>query len=112
MILIGFSLGNQVGTIRISGCKIEYGKMFGNQMFFMPFDQLRFDYQGILREHPDLKDKPEAEARSIAVERLKEHIAKMNGEEEVYRYIIEEIKKFGGIPQLKQKVGFRVEKLT
>ena len=112
MILIGFSLNNQVGTIRISGCKIEYGKLFGNQMYFMPMDQLKFDYNGIIREFPDLKDKPEQEARTIASQRLKEHIAKMSGEEEVSRYIIEEIKKFGGIPQLKQKVGFRPEKLT
>jgi hypothetical protein len=111
MILIGFSLNNQVGNIRISGNKIEYGKLFGNQMFFMPIDQLKFDYDGILREFPDLKDKPEQEAREISVQRLKEHLAKMNSEEEVCKYVIEEIKKYGGIPRIKQKVGFRPERL-
>jgi hypothetical protein len=111
MILIGFSQGNQVGSIRISGCKVEYGKMFGNQLFFMPIEQLKFDYAGILREFPDLKDKPENEARLISVQRLKEHLAKMNSEEEVSEYIIDELKKSGAIPQIKQRSGFRPERL-
>jgi hypothetical protein len=111
MIIVGFSLGNQAGVIKIDGSNIQYGKMFRGTCIWMPIEKLRLDYNGIIKEFPDLKDKQEIEAREIASQRLKNHLKSLKNEDEVYDYVIKELKKFGAIPRLKQKKGVRPEKL-
>lgn len=109
--MLSFTIGNQIGIMKINGNNIEYGKMFGGNMVFMPIEKLKFDYAGIIKEFPDLKDKPEQEAHTIAHERFKDKVKNMNSESEVCEYVISEIRKFGGIPQYKQRAGFRKEKI-
>lgn len=112
MILISFTEDNQLGIIKIDGNHIQYGKIFQGNLMFMSVDKLKFKYNGIIKEFPDLKDKQEYEAQLIAHERFKEKIIGMRNEDEVYEYVLSELKKFGCVPQYKQKKGFRKEKIN
>ena len=111
MILISLTEDNQLGIIKIDGNHIQYGKMFQSNLMFMSVDKLKFQYSGILKEFPDLDDMPEIEAQIIAHERFKQKVDNMRNEDEVYDYVILELKKFGCIPKYKQKKGFRKEKI-
>lgn len=108
MIGILFSYINDVVEVRIDGdnCIFRTGQYGG---VFIPIDGLRLDKNGVLKEHPDLKDNENW--REEAIKRFKEHLKKMNKEDERVDYIIKELSKVGYKPIAKQKQGFRPEKI-
>ena len=83
-----------------------------NDFEFSYFDSntgLKLNYSGTIKEFPDLKDN--LDWRKIAIERFKKRIREMNNEEEISQYIINDLKKYGYIPKLKQKKGFRIQRI-
>ena len=69
---------------------------------------LKLDKQGVVREHPDLKD--DEDWKKKAIERLKEHIKKYKTEIQKINYIRDELEKFGYTPLYSQRAGFRPKK--
>ena len=75
--------------------------------YLEPIDSLKLDYGGVVKEFPDLKDNKEWRLEAIA--RFKDKIRDLDNEEEVYKYVLEDLKKFGYVPLKRQKAGFRAE---
>ena len=65
------------------------------------------NYKGTIKEFPDLKNNDNW--KKIARERFKEKIKSFNSEEDIADYLINDLKKVGYVPLLKQKKGFRME---
>lgn len=104
MIEILFGQLNEKILVRIDGEKVEFGSTsFGAVL--SEIDGLQLDYEGVVREHPDLKDNPKWKEESI--KRFKEKIKLLTTEEERADYIIEDLRKHDFIPLIKQKKGFR-----
>lgn len=108
MITIMFNRANEVVIVRIDGHKIEFGSnIFGAKMGTI--EGLRLDYTGTIREFPDLKD--DIDWRVKAIERFKHHIQKLDSEGEITEYVIGELGKQGYKAVIKQRHGFRPEKI-
>jgi hypothetical protein len=94
-------------------------KIIGNNVFFSneqlgfmadaPIDMLQFDYDGIIKEHPDLADKSPGEARQEALRRLKELISSMRNEDEVKEYVVAQMVNIAGyqFKRIERSGGFR-----
>jgi hypothetical protein len=98
-------IGDKI-LVRIEGTNI----FFSNQRFgaqIAPIEGLRLDYNGVVREHPDLELKNNW--REEAIKRFKEKIESLETENDRAIYIIEDLKKFGYKPLYKQEKGFRIE---
>ena len=72
-----------------------------------PIDKLKINYKGAIKEFPDLEDREDWKEESI--KRFKIKIDSMQSEEQVARYLIEDLKKYNYIPLYKQKKGWRPE---
>lgn len=108
MIELMLEFGGDVVIVRINGNKVEFGhSAFGAKL--ATIDNIKLDYHGVVREFPDLKDNPQW--RLEAIGRFKDKIKDYNNEESIYRYILNELTKFGYIPKLRKKNGMRVERL-
>lgn len=106
MIEVIFYFGSEVILVRVEGDNITfapstYGGVYTN------IDGLKLDYNGVIKEHPDLKDNEYW--KTISIQRFKNHIKSLKTEEEKMNYVVEDLKKFGYIPKFKQKKGFRRE---
>lgn len=106
MILSVYQLGGEQSEVVIDG---------NNLMFRDPYTQtittiegLKINKGGVIKEHPDLED--DSEWRKKAIERLKEHLKKMESELIKLDYVKKELTKFGWKPLYFQKVGFRPQK--
>ena len=90
-------------------------KVIGTSIFFsndvygfnadIPIDNMKLFINGILKEFPDLADRPIEEAREEAIKRFKSHLQSMGNEEEIAKYLIEEGKKEGAVLQRTEKGG-------
>ena len=108
MIEVIFCYGNDVILVRIEGKKVQFGNStYGNKL--ATIDGLHLDKSGTIKEFPDLKDRNDW--KQEAIKRFKEHIKKLNNEEEISNYIIKELSNKGYIPKYKQLKGFRPEKI-
>lgn len=72
-------------------------------------DGMQLDYNGVINENPDLEGS--SEWREVAIKRFKQKIENMGNEEEIAKYLVEDLKKFGYKPKQKQKDGFRPTKI-
>lgn len=108
MIDLIFHLGSEIILVRIEGNRIMLGNtIYGGQM--ATIDGLQLSYEGVIKEFPDLKG--ESNWKKEAIFRFKNKINEMKNEDEIAEYIIEDLKKYGYVPKLKQKKGFRMEKI-
>ena len=106
MIELIFYFGTDIIYVRINGNDIRFANSeYVN--FEAPIEGLKLNYDGVVKEYPDLKDTPMWKLEAIA--RFKMKIADMKDEEEIAKYIISDLKKYGYIPKWKQKKGFRRE---
>ena len=104
-----FQFGNDIILVRIEGNRVIFANsQYGCQA--SEIDGMNISKEGVIKEFPDLKDNPEW--RGEAIKRFKEHIRKLDGEDNVANYIIDELKKYGYIPKFKHKGGWRKEALT
>ena len=74
-----------------------------------PIECLRLDYIGVVREFPDLE--LDSDWQKIAISRFKQKIKTFSTEDEIANYIISDLRKFGYVPEQKQKDGFRPQKI-
>lgn len=108
MIDIIFTYFSDTILVRINGNNITFGNTTqGAKM--ATIEGLKLNQSGVIKEFPDLKD--DNEWRKKAIERFKNKIKDMASEEEVYRYIIQDLEKYGYVPRIKQKAGFRPERI-
>jgi hypothetical protein len=108
MIDLTFFQWSELIIVKIEGKKVRFGTTtYGAKL--ATIDGLKLDFNGTIREFPDLKD--DLDWNKKAIERFKNHINKLNSEDKIANYIIEELKTKGYRPHLKQKAGFRPIKL-
>ena len=108
MITLMFGFASEKVLITINGHNVYFSSTaFGAQK--APIDGLKLDYSGVVREFPDLET--EKNWNDIAMSRFKEKIKSFKTEEETAEYLIEDLKKYGYVPQLQQQNGFRPKKI-
>ncbi len=108
MIALTFQRASEMILIHIKGNSITFGSTtFGAKM--ADISGLKLDFQGTIREFPDLEK--DINWREKAIERFKNHIKTLKNEDEIANYIIYELKNKGYTPKLKEKAGFRQEKI-
>jgi len=74
---------------------------------YTKLEGLKFSYQGIIKEFPDLADKTVAEAKVMGLERFKEHLKKFKTERELVMYLVDDLKKHNYEARQIIKKGFR-----
>jgi len=86
--------------------------IMGHQLLFSDgttqmatIDGLKLDYDGVVKEYPELKD--DREWRIKAIENFKEKIKELESEKEVAHYVVKDLKKHGYILKNAQQNGFR-----
>jgi len=107
MIGLIFSFGTELVEVRIEGKKVYFRN--SNLQQFATIEGIKLSEAGAIREFPDLKGNKEW--RKIVIERFKEKIKAMKTEEEISKYIINDLKKYGYVPMYKKRKGFRPEKI-
>ena len=107
MIGIIFQFGTEVVEVRVKDNNVFFRN--SNSPQFADIDGLKLDKSGVLKEHPDLKDKEDWQRQ--ARKRFKEKIKQMKDEKEQVKYIIEDLGKHGYKPMYIQKQGFRPRKI-
>lgn len=108
MIQIMFEFCGDMELVVVDGNKV----MFGNTSYgarLATIEGLKLDYNGTIREFPDLE--LEKEWREIAIERFKEKIRKFTTEKAAAMYVVDELKKFGHNPVKIQISGSRWRKI-
>jgi pantothenate kinase-related protein Tda10 len=106
MIGLLFQFASEPVEVRIMQHNVVFRKTGSG---YATIDNLRLDKLGVIKEFPDLKDSENW--REEAVRRFKDKIKEMKSEEEISKYIINDLTKFGYKAIAKQREGFRVEKL-
>lgn len=109
MINLAFVRGTENLGITIIGKSIMITVMKGNVPMTTTIDGLKLDPIGIVKEFPDLKDKPTEEMRIEAIKRFKDKLKSLKGEDDIMVYLQEDLGKFGYELKLIQKKGFRPE---
>jgi hypothetical protein len=103
-----FQFGTQLLEVKIIEKSVYFAtdvrQGFAN---FYSIDHLKLDVAGILKEFPELDGKSDIEIKSEAIKRFKDKIALMNSEEEIAKYVIEDLTKHGYRPRHMARQGFR-----
>lgn len=107
MIGVIFQYINEIVEVRVSGnhCVFRTGQFGGA---FVTIDSLRLDKTGVIKEHPDLKDRDDW--RVEAINRFKEKMKTMENDNERIKYIVSELTKVGYKPLYLCREGFRPQK--
>ena len=106
MIELIFVRGSEIILVRVNGHDVTFSNSIQGAVY-APIDGMKLDYEGVIKEHPDLKDREDWNQE--AVKRFKEKIKSYETEKEVSEYIIKELKSVGYVPKYRQKQGFRKE---
>ena len=77
---------------------------------YAPIDNMQLNYEGVVKEHPDLEGKKDWNQQ--AIKRFKEKIKSFENENDTAKYIIKELKGVGYEPKYKQKQDFRREVIS
>lgn len=107
MIKTTFKLGGEVIEVIVDKTNLMFADAATGTI--TTIEGLKLSRPGVLKEHPDLEG--DDEWKKKAMERLKEHIKKLQGEAKKTDYIIQELTKFGYEGLFKQRAGFRPEKI-
>jgi len=106
MIDLLFEFMNEKVIVIVEGNEVRIGQTnFG--AVTTTIDGLKLNHEGVIKEHPDLKAEPNW--RELAIERFKQHVRSLKSEDAIVSYLIEDLRKYGYIPKLKKKKGFRGE---
>lgn len=102
-------LANEVVEVRVHDNAVYFrNSNYGGQ--WAPIEGLKLNYEGVIKEMPELQGNPSWEVEAIVA--FKEKIRAMKTEDEKIDYIIDDLRKHGYTPKLKQKQGFRPERLS
>jgi len=102
-----FYYGKEIIIIRLIDNDLYFCKVQGSRLLFAPIEGLKFSELGIKKEFPDLADKPFAEAKRIAIQRLKNKLSEFKTEKEKINYLREDLAKFGYVLKIISKPGCR-----
>lgn len=105
-----FQFGNDLIALRYENRKLMFCKLQGGFYKVAPIEGLKLSIAGIIKEFPDLEDKPLSEMRKVAIARFKEKIEAMENEEGIKNYLKSDLKKHGYKLILTKKKGFRAKK--
>jgi len=106
MIDVLFYYGTELLFVRIENSTLRFSTSL-QASIWAPIEGIQLDYTGVCREFPDLEAKPSW--KQEAIKRFKSKLKDLNTEEEVFKYIVKDLQKFGYIAKKKMKPGFRVE---
>lgn len=98
----------EIVLVRIDGTQV----LFGNTQYgarLASIDGLKLDYNGVIKEFPELKGNENW--KEEAIKKFKEKIKKMKSEKEIATYLIEDLDKFGYKAKKIQQSGFRTKTL-
>ena len=108
MIELMFSFGTEYILVRVDGHDVRFGNtVYGATM--ATIDGLKLNKAGVIKEFPDLEGNENW--RIQAIERFKAKLGILATEEEISKYILEDLRKFGYTPIFKQVAGHRRVKL-
>jgi len=102
-----FQQGSERIAIRIIGENVLFINLQTNMV--APIEGLKLSHSGVIKEYPDLKDNPEW--KQISIKRFINKIKELPTEEDRADWLIKEMKDMSYIPLLKQKNGFRTQKI-
>lgn len=102
-----FQFGSERIVIRIIGENVLFVDLQNNIM--SPIEGLKLNRQGVIKEHPDLKDNPEW--KQIAIQRFVDKIKALPSETKRMEWMIKEMKNMGYKPLFQQRAGFRPKKI-
>jgi len=105
--ILTFVFADTIVKVKIDGHSVTFANADSNYLQFVPINCLRLTEEGILKEHPDLKDKPFGEMKKIAIERFKKFVSLLSNEETIKDYVIKELQNSGYKLKLVEKNGFR-----
>jgi len=108
MIDLIFYYAQEIVFIRIQGNHISFSSG-SNGNLSSTIEGLKLNKAGVIKEHPDLKDREDW--KEEAIKRFKELVKSFSNEEAVAEYVIQDLKKYGYTPKWKQKQGFRRVKI-
>ena len=104
MIIILFGFANEKILVTIKGEHVTFANtQYGAKE--CEIDGLQLNFQGVIKEHPDLKDNKDWKEQ--AIKRFKKKISNFKTEQERADYIISDLEQHGYIPEKIQKGGFR-----
>ena len=107
MIDVIMRMGPEFIIVRIQGHNISFGAKTGNNPLMATIDNIYLSHAGVIREFPELKDEPNWRVEAIA--KFKDKIRELDNEEDIYKYVVGDLKKFGWLPVYRQKAGHRME---
>ena len=102
-----FQFGSDILIVEVDTNNVMF--LDGATGMLAPIEGLRINRAGVIKQFPDLEQ--DENWRKKAIERFKEHIAKMPTEDTKIAYVVTELKTHGYIPLFKQKNGWRPEKI-
>lgn len=102
-----FQLGTERMILRLIGDNVLFIDPQTNMM--SPIEGLNLNKQGVIKEHPDLKD--DSEWKQKAIQRFVDKIKSFDTETKRMDWLIEEMKQMGYTPLFMQKDGFRAKKI-
>ena len=106
MIYLYFDYFGEKILIEVNGNKVWFSNsQYGNVK--ATIDHIQLNYSGVIKEFPDLRNNDNW--KEIARQRFKDKIKSLNKENDIVNYLITDLKKFGYVPLMKQKRGFRTE---
>jgi len=104
MFTLLFDFGNERVIIIVKGNDVKFGTTeYGSRL--AGIDGLKLDYEGAIKEHPDLRYDHEWKEKTI--DRFNKKIKSMKTEGEIVDYVIKELKSVGYRPLYKERKGFR-----
>ncbi len=106
-IQVTFENGGERKIVRVIGNNVLFFDLSMNTM--STIEGLQFNKKGVEKEHPDLIG--DKDWKQKAIQRFVDKIKSFKTEIETTKWLIEEIKKMGGVPLYQQRNGFRPEKI-
>jgi len=107
MILCTFQKGTDVIVIKVSGRSVTFNRMVGKHAMYTTIEGLQLNPSTIVEEFPDLKGKEIFEIKKEGIKRFKEHLQKMNSENDIMDYLHDDLKKHGYNFLMFQRQGWR-----
>ncbi len=100
-----FKLGGEVIEVIVKGNELLFADTSGT---ITTIDGLKLNQAGVIKEFPDLKE--DKDWRKKALDRFKNHIKNLEGENKKIEYVRDELEKHGYTPLIKQRAGHRPQK--
>jgi len=101
-----FEMADEVLIVKVKGHSILFSSSKTGLQNYFPFEALKLNEVGILKEFPDLKDS-EDNIKHEAIKRFKKHIKNLGGEEQIKDYLEKELSEMGYSLRIIKKEGFR-----